>query len=102
MFNKHADWRKFVFPTVGALTGALIGAGAPRMFLPEEKKNLGSIIGAAIGGVLGGGGGYLLSRIPTQQEVELQQYAMQLQQLQNIIENRKQYLKLLASPIYTT
>lgn len=101
MFNKHADWRNFVFPTVGVLTGAALGAGVPRLFLPEEKKNLGSIIGAAIGGLLGGGGGYFLSKIPTQREIELQQHAAKLQQLQALIENRRQHLKFLASPIYT-
>lgn len=102
MFNKRADWRKIVFPTVGALTGAAIGAGVPRLFLPEEKKNLGSLLGAAVGGILGGGGGYFLSKIPTQRELELQRHAARLQQLQALIENRRQHLKLLASPIYAT
>lgn len=100
MLYKTADWRKYVFPTVGAVTGAALGVGVPRLFLPDEKKNFGSAVGAIIGGLLGGGGGYLLAQIPTKEELERAEKERAKQELKARLARRREYMRNQAIPVF--
>mgnify|MGYP005847056581 FL=1 len=100
MLHKTSDWRKYVFPIAGAITGAALGGGVPRLFLSEENKNLGSAIGAIIGGLLGGGGGYFLSKIPTKEELEQAEIERAAQERLAHLSREREYLRVQALPIF--